>query len=156
MSEAAAHLDEVYENARKDCNKETVDSLILRLHALAFEAEYDTTLTTRYDLIPAFGRHLLFSEEQRDRMLEVLTLNEVTLINNRYREAIEHLDRQTEYSNDARNNATRRGRFILKVLDGLRSLQCLVADTEIVVTRLEQEIESLELALAYDQERECY
>ena len=164
MSEAAAHLDEVYELARKGCNKETVDSLILRLHALAFEAghdtsltaTYDTSLTATYDMLPKKDRDRLFSEEQRDRMLEVLTLNEVTLINNRYREAIEQLDRQTGYSNDARNNATRRGRFILKVLDGLRSLQCLVADTEIVVTRLEQEIESLELALAYDQERECY
>ena len=142
MSEAAAHLDEVYELARNDCNKETVDSLILRLHALAFEAGHDTSLTATYSLFPKKDRDRLFSEEQRDRMLEVLTLNEVTLINNRYREAIEHLDR--------------RGRFILKVLDGLRSLQCLVADTEIVVTRLEQEIESLELALAYDQERECY
>ena len=156
MSEAAAHLDEVYELARKDCNKETVDSLILRLHALAFEAEHDTTLTATYSLFPKKDRDRLFSEEQRDRMLEVLTLNEVTLINNRYREAIEQLDRQTGYSNDARNNATRRGRFILKVLDGLRLVQQLVADTEIVVTRLEQEIESLELALAHDQERECY
>ena len=156
MSEAAAHLDEVYELARKDCNKETVDSLILRLHALAFEAEHDTTLTATHSLFPKKDRDRLFSEEQRDRMLEVLTLNEVTLINNRYREAIEQLDRQTGYSNDARNNATRRGRFILKVLDGLRLVQQLVADTEIVVTRLEQEIESLELALAHDQERECY
>ena len=156
MSEAAAHLDEVYELARKDCNKETVDSLIARLHALAFEAGHDTSLTATYSLFPKKDRDRLFSEEQRDRMLEVLTLNEVTLINNRYREAIEHLDRQTGYSNDVRNNSNRRGRFILKVLDGLRSLQCLVADTEIVVTRLEQEIESLELALAYDQERECY
>ena len=156
MSEAAAHLDEVYELARKDCNKETVDSLILRLHALAFEAEHDTTLTATYSLFPKKDRDRLFSEEQRDRMLEVLTLNEVTLINNRYREAIEQLDKQTGYSNDARNNATRRGRFILKVLDGLRLVQQLVADTEIVVTRLEQEIESLELALAYDQERACY
>ena len=156
MSEAAAHLDEVYENARKDCNKETVDSLILRLHALAFEAEHDTSLTATYSLFTKKDRDRLFSEEQRERMLEVLTLNELNAINNRYQEAIEHLDRQTGYSNDARNNATRRGRFILKVLDALRSLQCLVADTEIVVTRLEQEIESLELALAYDQERECY
>ena len=156
MSEAAAHLDEVYELARKDCNKETVDSLILRLHALAFEAEHDTTLTATYSLFPKKDRDRLFSEEQRDRMLEVLTLNEVTLINNRYSEAIELLDMQTGYSHDARNNATRRGRFILKVLDGLRLVQQLVADTEIVVTRLEQEIESLELALAHDQERECY
>ena len=156
MSEAAAHLDEVYELARKGCNKETVDSLILRLHALAFEAEHDISLTTKYSLFPKKDRDRLFSEEQRDRMLEVLTLNEVTLINNRYREAIEQLDMQTGYSNDARNNATRRGRFILKVLDGLCSLQCLAASTEIVVERLEHEIESLELAIAFDQERECY
>lgn len=156
MSEAAAHLDEVYELARKDCNKETVDSLILRLHALAFEAEHDTSLTTKYSLLPKKGRDRLFSEEQRDRMLEVLTLDEVTLINNRYQEVTNALAVRTVQLNDARNNATRRGRFILEVLDGLRSLQCLVADTEIVVTRLEQEIESLELALAYDQERACY
>ena len=156
MSEAAAHLDEVYENARKNCNKETVDSLIARLHALAFEAEHDTSLTSTYSLFPKKDRDRLFSEEQRDRMLEVLTLNEVALINNRYRAAIELLDMQIVYSNDARNNATRRGNFILKVLDALTLVQQLVADTEIVVTRLEQEIESLELALAYDQERECY
>ena len=156
MSEAAAHLDEVYENARKNCNKETVDSLILRLHTLAFEAGHDTSLTSTYSLFPNQTTDRLFSEEQRDRMLEVLTLNEVTLVNNWYREAIEQLDIQIKYSNDARNNATRRGRFILKVLDALTLVQQLVADTEIVVTRLEQEIESLELALAYDQERQCY
>ena len=156
MSEAAAHLDEVYENARKNCNKETVDSLIARLHALAFEAEYDTSLTSKHSLFPDQTTDRLFTEEQRDRMLEVLTLNEVTLINNRYREVTNALALRTEQANDVRVNAARRGRFICKVLDGLRSLQCLVADTEIVVTRLEQEIESLELALAYDQERECY
>ena len=156
MSEAAAHLDEVYEDARKNCNRETVDSLILRLHALAFEAGHDTSLTSTYSLFPKKGRNRLFSEEQRDRMLEVLTLNEVTLINNRYQEAIEHLNMQTAHSNDVRNNATRRGNFILKVLYELRSLQNLAAFTEIVVARLEQEIASLELALAYDQERECF
>ena len=156
MSEAAAHLEEVYEDARKNCNRETVDSLIARLHALAFEAEHDTSLTSKCSLFPRRDRDRLFSEEQRERMLKVLSFYELNTINNRYQEAIEQLDMQTEYSNDARNNATRRGNFILKVLDALRSLQCLVADTEIVVTRLEQEIESLELALAYDQERECY
>ena len=155
MSNTAAHLDEVYELARKDCNKETVDSLIAKLHALAFEAEHDTSLTAPYSLSPKKDRDRLFSEEQRDRMLEVLTLNEVTLINNRYREVTNALALRTEQVNDARNNASRRGRFILKVLDGLRSLQGLVANTEIVITRLDQERESLELALAYDQEREC-
>ena len=156
MSEAAAHLDEVYEEARKNCNKENVDYSLDRLHALSFEAEYDTSLTATYSLLPAETRVELFSEEQRDRMLEVLTLNEVTLINNRYREVTNALALRTVQVNDARNNATRRGNFILKVLDALTSVQHLVADTEIVVTRLEQEIESLELALAYDQERECY
>ena len=156
MSEAAAHLDEVYELARKDCNKETVDSLIARLHALAFEAGHDTSLTATYSLFPKKDRDRLFSEEQRDRMLKVLSFYELNAINNRYSEAIEQLDMQTGYSNDARNNATRRGNFILKVLDALTLVQHLVADTEIVVTRLEQEIESLELALAYDQERQCY
>ena len=156
MSEAAAHLDEVYENARKNCNKETVDSLIAKLHALAFEAEHDTSLTATYSLFPKKDRDRLFSEEQRDRMLKVLSFYELNAINNRYQEAIEHLDRQTGDSNDVRNNATRRGNFILKVLIVLESLQGLVANTEIVVTRLEHEIESLELAIAFDQERECY
>ena len=156
MSNTAAHLDEVYENARKNCNKEIVDSLITRLHALAFEAGHDTSLTTAYSLFPRRDRDRLFSEDQRERLLKVLSFYELNDINNRYQEAIEQLDMQTGCSNDTRNNATRRGRFILKVLDGLRSLQQLVADTEIVVTRLEQEIESLELALAHDQERECY
>ena len=156
MSEATAHLDEVYENARMDCNKETVDSLIAQLHALAFEAEHDTSLTSTYSLFPNQTTDRLFSEEQRGRMLKVLSFYELNDINNRYSEAIKHLDMQTEYSNDARNNATRRGNFILKVLDALTLVQHLVADTEIVVTRLEQEIESLELALAYDQERACF
>ena len=155
MSEAAAHLDEVYETARKNCNKEIVDSLILRLHALAFEAEHDTSLSSTYSLFPNQTTYRLFSEEQRDRMLKVLSFYELNDINNRYSEAIEQLDMQTGYSNDARNNATRRGNFILKVLDALTLVQHLVADTEIVVTRLEQEIESLELALAHDQERAC-
>ena len=61
MSEAAAHLDEVYELARKDCNKETVDSLIARLHALAFEAGHDTSLTATYSLFPKKDRDRLFS-----------------------------------------------------------------------------------------------
>ena len=156
MSEAAAHLDEVYELARKSCNKETVDSLILRLHTLAFEAEHDTTLTAKHHMLPAETRVELFSEEQRDRMLEVLTLGEVTRIGNRYREVTDALALQTKQSNDVRINANRRAHFIGKTLTALRSLQDLVADTEIVVTRLEQEIESLELALAYDQERTCY
>ena len=156
MSNTADHLDEVYENARKNCNKETVDSLITRLHALAFEAGRDTSLTSTYSLFPKKDRDTLFSEEQCDRLLEVLTLNEVNGINNRYQEVTNALALRTVQVNDARINASRRGRFILKVLDALTLVQQLVADTEIVVTRLEQEIESLELALAYDQERGCY
>lgn len=156
MSEAAAHLDEVYENARKDCNKETVDSLILRLHALAFEAGHDTSLTTTYDMLHDVPQFTLLSVEQRKRMSSVLSVYELNLLDSRYKDAVERLSLQTRHFNDVRNNSNRRAGFILKVRDGLRSLQGLVADTEIVVTRLEQEIESLELALAYDQERECY
>ena len=156
MSEAAAHLDEVYELARKDCNKETVDSLILRLHALAFEAGHDTSLTAKHTLLPTETSVELFSEEQHARMLEVLTLNEVIRINNRYREVTNALALQTEQANDVRVNANRRATFILKVLNGLCSLQGLAASTEIVVERLEHEIESLELAIAFDQERACF
>ena len=156
MSEAAAHLDEVYENARKNCNKETVDSLILRLHALAFEAEHDTSLTTKHNLIPEEPRDTLFSDEQREQMLQVLTLSEVTRMDNKYKKACTRLTMRIAHANNLCVDANRRAGFINRVRTALVSLQCLVADTEIVVTRLEQEIESLELALAYDQERQCY
>ena len=137
-------------------SKESMDSLLARLHALIYESEYDTTLTTKHNLIPEEPRDTLFSDEQREQMLQVLTLGEVTHMDNKYKKTCTRLTMRIALANNLCVDATRRGRFILKVLDGLRSLQCLVADTEIVVTRLEQEIESLELALAYDQERECY
>ena len=156
MSEAAAHLDEVYENARKNCNKETVDSLLARLHALIYESEYDTTLTTKHNLIPDEPRDTLFSDEQREQMLEVLTLGEVTRMDNKYKKACTRLTMRIAHANNLCVDANRRAGFISRVRSALVSMQCLVADTEIVVTRLEQEIESLELALTYDQERECY
>ena len=137
-------------------SKETVDSLIARLHALAFESEYDTTLTTKHDLIPEEPRDTLFSDEQREQMLQVLTLSEVTRMDNKYKKACTRLTMRIAHANNLCVDANRRAGFINRVLDGLRLVQQLVADTEIVVTRLEQKIESLELALAYDQERECY
>ena len=156
MSEASAHLDEVYETARKNCNKETVDSLIARLHALVFEAEYDTTLTTKHNLIPAEPRDTLFSDEQREQMLQVLTLSEVTRMDNKYKKTCTLLTMRIAHVNNLCVDANRRAGLINRVRSALFSMQRLVADTEIVITRLEQEIESLELALAYDQERECY
>ena len=137
-------------------SKEDVDSLVSRLRALIYESEYDTTLTTKYNLIPEEPRDTLFSDEQREQMLQVLTLGEVTRMDNKYKKTCTRLTMRIAHANNMCVDANRRAGFILKVLDGLRSLQQLVADTEIVVTRLEQEIESLELALAYDQERECY
>ena len=51
MPEEAFDHDELYEEARKACNKENVDYSLSRLHALAFEAEYDLSLTSRYDFV---------------------------------------------------------------------------------------------------------
>ena len=156
MSEAAAHLEEVYEDARKNCSKETVDSIVTHLHALAYEALYDKQLTSRRSLLPAEPGDTLFSDEQRALLLEVLTHGEVNRINDKYNDAFTRLSMQIALTNDAYIKGNRQAVFIGKVLNELCSLQNLAAFTEIVVTRLEQEIESLELALAYDQERECY
>ena len=153
MSEAAAHLDEVYELARKDCNKETVDSLILRLHALAFEAEHDTSLSSRYDPIHEERIDTLFSFEQRDRLREVFSMDELQAIDSKYYSVVKRLREQTRHFNEVRSEANKRATFIIKVRGDLFRLQQLAASTEIVVTRLEQEIESLELAIAFDQER---
>ena len=156
MSEAAAHLEEVYENARKNCNKETVDSIVTHLHALAYEAMHDKQLTARRSLLSAETRGALLSDEQRTLMLEVLTHGEVARINDKYNDALTRLAMQITLTNDAYIQVNRQAVFIGRVLNELCSLQNLAAFTEIVVTRLEQEIESLELALAYDQERGCY
>ena len=137
-------------------SKESLDFFLARLSELSFEVVYDTTLTTRYDLTPAFGRHPLFSSEQRDRMLEVLTLNEVTLINNRYRDVLIRLDKEIAHANNLCVDANRRAGFISRVRSALVSMQSYVANAERVIARLDQERGSLELALAYDQERECY
>lgn len=137
-------------------SKESLDFFLARLSELSFEAVHDSRLTTRYDLIPAFGRHPLFSSEQRDRMLEVLTLNEVTLINNRYRDVLIRLDKEIALANDVRIDTNRRAGFISRVRSALVSMQSYVANAERVIARLEQKNQSLELALAYDQERECY
>ena len=156
MSEAAAHLEEVYEDARKNCNRETVDSIVTHLHALAYEAMHDKQLTARRSLIPEDPRDTLFSDEQREQMLQVLTLSEVTRMDNKYKDTLTRLSMRIALTNDAYIQVNRQAVFIGRVLTELRSLQNLAAFTEIVVTRLEQEIASLELALAYDQERTCY
>ena len=156
MSEAAAHLEEVYEDARKNCNRETVDSIVTHLHALAYEAMHDKQLTARRSLISAETRDTLLSDEQRALMLEVLTPGEVARIDSKYKDTLTRLSMRIALTNDAYIQVNRQAVFIGRVLTELRSLQNLAAFTEIVVTRLEQEIASLELALAYDQERGCY
>ena len=156
MSEAAAHLEEVYEDARKNCNRETVDSIVTHLHALAYEAMHDKQLTARRSLISAETRDTLLSDEQRALMLEVLTHGEVARIDSKYKDTLTRLSMRIALTNDAYIQVNRQAVFIGRVLTELRSLQNLAAFTEIVVTRLEQEIASLELALAYDQERGCY
>ena len=137
-------------------SKEDVDSFLARLSELSYEVAYDTTLTTKYDLIPAFGRHPLFSDEQRALVLQVLSPNEVINIDHTYRDVLIRLDKEIALANDVRIDTNRRAVFINQVAKTLQSMQSYVANAERVIARLEQEIESLELALAYDQERECY
>ena len=137
-------------------SKESLDFFLARLSELSFEAVYDSRLTTRYDLIPAFGRHPLLSDEQRALMLEVLTPGEVARIDHTYRDVLIRLDKEIALTNDVRIDTNRRAGFINRVRSALFSMQSYVANAERVIARLEQEIESLELALAYDQERECY
>ena len=145
MSEEATYL-----------SKESVDFFLARLSELSFEAEYDSRLTTRYDLIPAFGRRPLFSSEQRAQVLQVLSPNEVIDIDYTYRDVLIRLDKEIALANYVRIDTNRRAVFIKQVAKTLQSMQSYVANAERVIARLEQEIESLELALAYDQERECY
>ena len=137
-------------------SKEDVDFFLARLSELSFEAEYDRRLTTRYDLIPAFGRHPLLSSEQRAQVLQVLSPNEVIDIDHTYRDVLIRLDKEIALANDVRIDTNRRAVFIKQVAKTLQSMQSYVANAERVIARLEHEIVSLELALAYDQERECY
>ena len=136
--------------------KEDVDSLVSRLHALIYESEYDTTLTTKHNLIPEEPRDTLFSDEQREQMLQVLTLGEVTRMDNKYKKTCTRLTMRIAHANNLCVDANRRAGFINQVRSALLSMQRLVANAERVIAQLDQERESLELALAYDQERECY
>ena len=137
-------------------SKESMDSLLARLHALIYESEYDTTLTTKHNLIPEEPRDTLFSDEQREQMLQVLTLSEVTRMDNKYKKTCTRLTMRIAHANNMCVDANRRAGFINRVRSALLSMQRLVANAERVIAQLDQERESLELALAYDQERECY
>ena len=156
MPEEVFDHDEIYEKARKDCNKENVDYSLSRLHALAFEAEYDLSLTSRYDFVEEEPTDNLLTSAQHVRLRQVFSMDELQAIKNKYSILLHRCQEQTTQLNDLRFEANRRAGFITKVMTDLRQLQQLAASTEIVVERLEHEIESLELALAYDQERECY
>ena len=145
MSEEATYL-----------SKESVDFFLARLSELSFEAEYDRRLTTRYDLIPAFGRHPLFSSEQRAQVLQVLSPNEVIDIDHTYRDVLIRLDKEIALANDVRIDTNRRAVFIKQVAKTLQSMQSYVANAERVIAQLEHEIKSLELAIAFDQERTCF
>lgn len=156
MSEAAAHLDEVYEEARKGCNKENVDHSLGRLHALAFEAEHDLSLTAMYAFVVEEPIDNLLASAQRELLREVFPMGELQAIENKYSSLLNRYQEQTTQLNDLRYETNRRAGFITKVATDLRQLQQLAASTEIVVERLEHEIESLELAIAFDQERACF
>lgn len=153
MPEEAFDHDEIYEEARKDCNKENVDYSLDRLHALAFEAEYDLSLTAKYDFVEEEPIDALFTSAQHEQLRQVLPMGELQAIKNKCSILLHHCQEQTTQLNDLRHEANRRAGFIIKVVTDLRQLQQLAASTEIVVERLEHEIESLELAIAFDQER---
>ena len=156
MPEEAFDHDEIYEEARKDCNKENVDYSLCRLHALAFEAAYDLSLTSRYDSVEEEPIYNLLTTAQHEQLRQVLPMGELQAIKNKYSILLHRYQEQTTQLNDLRFEANRRAGFITKVMTDLRQLQQLAASTEIVVERLEHEIESLELAIAFDQERMCF
>ena len=156
MPKEAFDHDKIYEEARKDCNKENVDYSLNRLHALAFEAEYDLSLTAMYAFVEEEPIDALFTSAQHERLRQVFSMDELQAIKNKYSILLHRCQEQTTQLNDLRYEANRRAGFITKVVTDLRQLQQLAASTEIVVERLEHEIETLELALAFDQERECY
>ncbi len=153
MPEEAFDHDEIYEEARKDCNKENVVYSLNRLHALAFEAEYDLSLTAMYAFVEEEPIDNLLTSAQHERLRQVFPMDELQAIKNKYSILLHRYQEQTAHVNDLRFEANRRAGFITKVLTDLRQLQQLAASTEIVVERLEHEIESLELAIAFDQER---
>lgn len=153
MPEEAFDHDEIYEEARKTCNKENVDYSLYRLHALAFEAEYDLSLTAMYAFVEEEHCTDLFTSTQHERLRQVFPMDELQAIKNKHSILLHSHQEQTTQLNDLRFEANRRAGFITKVVTDLRQLQQLAASTEIVVERLEHEIESLELAIAFDQER---
>ncbi len=156
MPEEAFDHDEIYEEARKDCNKENVDYRLNRLHALAFEAEYDLSLTAMYAFVEEEPIDNLLTTAQHEQLRQVFPMGELQAIKNKYSILLHSYQEQTTQLNDLRFEANRRAGFITKVATDLRQLQQLAASTEIVVERLEHEIESLELAIAFDQERACF
>lgn len=156
MPEKAFDHDEIYEEARKNCNKENVDYSLGRLHALTFEAEYNLSLTLRYDFVEKEPVDALFTSAQHEQLRQVLPMGELQTIKNKYSILLHRCQEQTTQLNDLRDVTNRRAMFITKVVTDLRQLQQLAASTEIVVERLEHEIESLELAIAFDQERACF
>ena len=156
MPEEVFDHDEIYEKARKDCNKENVDYSLSRLYALAFEAACDLSLTSRYDFVEEEPIDNLLTSAQHVRLRQVFSMDELQAIKNKYSILLHRCQEQTTQLNDLRYETNRRAGFITKVVTDLRQLQQLAASTEIVVERLEHEIESLELAIAFDQERACF
>ena len=153
MPKEAFDHDEIYEEARKACNKENVDYSLDRLHALAFEAEYDLSLTAMYAFVEEEPIDNLLTSAQHEQLRQVFPMGELQAIKNKYSILLHRYQEQVTQLNDLRFEANRRAGFITKVVTDLRQLQQLAASTEIVVERLEHEIESLELAIAFDQER---
>lgn len=156
MPKEAFDHDEIYEEARKACNKENVDYSLNRLHALAFEAEYDLSLTAMYAFVEEEPIDNLFTSVQHKQLRQVFPMGELQAIKIKYSILLHCYQEQLTQLNDLRYEANRRAGFITKVVTDLRQLQQLAANTEIVVERLEYEIESLELAIAFDQERMCF
>ena len=156
MPKEAFDHDKIYEEARKDCNKENVDYRLNRLHTLEFEGAYDLSLTAMYAFVEEEPIDDLLTTVQHEQLRQVFPMGELQAIKNKHSILLHSHHEQTMQLNDLRNEANRRAGFITKVVTDLRQLQQLAASTEIVVERLEHEIESLELAIAFDQERACF
>lgn len=156
MPKEAFDHDKIYEEARKDCNKENVDYMLNTLHELAFEAKCDLSLTARYAFDEEELIDNLLTTAQHEQLRQVFPMGELQAIKNKYSILLHRCHEQTAQLNDLCVEANRRAGFITKVMIDLCQLQQLAASTEIVVERLEHEIESLELAIAFDQERACF
>lgn len=156
MTESALNIDEVYRQARILCSAERVDALLYQMHLLRFEIVQDRRLTATMSTANQLIRPALFDHEQTARMMETFTPDEIHKFIQGYNAVVEaerSLVTRIDYLVGLCNH---RAGFIRKLSGILAELMTLSASTTTVVEHLEQVIASLELAIAFDQEKECY